>query len=181
MQSNLNEKQAEIGLMPYVEINGTRTVSDDDMEKFFQRIQQDGSANIVFYGDKIKTAKDFISFMKDTKNFPTIITVDGLISGIVWLNGISKNYAFGHFCLLRNTWGEHTLHIGQKVLDYWFSINDKHGDPVLDVIIGIVPSFNTKALKFIERLGFKRVGEIPKMVKDDMGNQHSSVISYYER
>ena len=71
------------------------------------------------------------------------------------------------------------MEVGKAMLDYWFKFPGPDG-PLFDVIIGMIPKFNEKAQAFIERLGFQRVGEIPKIARRGK-DRVPSVVSYYLR
>jgi hypothetical protein len=65
--------------------------------------------------------------------------------------------------------------MGKKLLDYWMRFD------FIDVLIGRIPSFNKKALRFVKTLGFHQVGEIPCLEKNLVGDRVSAVILYYSR
>lgn len=170
-----------IDLVPYVEVNGTRTVSDGLLRQTFEKIKEDGSHISVFSEGGVKTPDDFIKMMKSPQNLPVFVLVDKKISGLAWINGCVENRAFGHFCFFKEVWGTRSLEMGKAVLKYWFSFPGNDG-PLFDIILGMTPGGNKKALGFITRLGFERVGEIPKMSRNAYtGDRDSIVLSYYMR
>ena len=170
-----------ITLIPYVEIDGARTVSDSVVKEAFRKTVQDKTHTTVFYDGKIKTEDEFLDLMKDPKNLPVFVLVDDKLSGYAWINSIADNHAFAHFNFFKETWGKCAEDIGKSLLDYWFSFPGSNG-PMFDVLIGMIPKFNTKANRFIERLGFVRVGEIPMMLRNAYaGERTAAVLSYKTR
>jgi len=166
-------------LVPYVELNGSRTISDDILISVFNQTKEDGIFDTVFYEGNINTEQDFISIMKSANNYPVFIfDEDKTPLGYAWLNGLGNNHAFAHFCYLKRSWGKHTQEFGSKLLKYWFSFPGEEG-LLFDVILGNVPDFNKHAHKYIEKLGFKKVGEIPKMCINKSSNRKSSYYLYY--
>ncbi len=151
-----------IEIVPYVEVNGSRTVPDDLVKGFFRQMVADGTAHIVFYNGNVKTDQDFLDTMKSTDNFPSFILVDGKIGGLGWLNGVVGNYAFSHFCFLKHAWGKDTAEMGKAIINYWLSLPGVEG-PFLDVLIGLIPDFNQHATTFAQKMGYVRIGVIPKM------------------
>lgn len=167
-----------ITLIPYVQMNGAWTASDDIMVSIYETLKTDGTADTVFYDGKIQDAFDFIEMMKSINNLAVIVLSDEDISGIAWINSLSDNRAFAHFAFFKKVWGR-TEEIGKELLSYWLSIPGQSGY-LLDIIMGLVPSFNTRAHQFVERLGLKRLGEIPHIVRVH-GNKEPGVIFYYAR
>ena len=55
--------------------------------------------------------------------------------------------------------------MGFRLLDYWFSFPGDEG-PLFDVLIGNIPARNRLAIKYIKKLGFVELGEIPHMADD---------------
>jgi len=170
-----------ITLIPYVELNGMRTIPDDIVFESFDIMVREGTQKTVFYNGSVKTRESFLEFMKDTRNLPVFVMYDNVISGIFWINGLHSNFAFAHFCLFKNAWGDVSKEIGHKVLEYWFSIPDKDGNSLFDLIIGIIPSFNKKAESYVRSLGFKKVGDIPNMIKTNSNHNSAAMLFYFER
>jgi len=92
---------------------------------------------------------------------------------------VTSNYAFAHFCMFREVWGR-AIEIGKTGVDYWFSWPGTDG-PLLDVIVGIMPGFNHRAHKYVENLGWTRLGVIPGMFRDKERNREDAVIYYISR
>lgn len=171
-----------IELIPYVEINGNRSLSDDNVKQIFHRMKSEGTLHVVFYDGSIKTEDDFVAYLKSPNNLPVFILSDGELSGLAWLNRVEGNHATAHFCLLKNVWGEKSYDVGKKVLSYWFSFPGSDGEPLFDLLLGVIPSFNQKAIKYIEKLGFRVIGEIPKLYKNVYsGKFETTSISYVLR
>ena len=168
----------EITLVPYVEINGAWTASDNVVSEIYAELLNDGTADTVFYDGRISDQFEFIEMMKNPTNLPVIVMTGNDISGIAWINSISDNRAFAHFAFFKKVWGK-TEELGQKILSYWLAIPKSNGY-LLDVIMGLVPAFNERAHKYVERIGFKRLGEIPHLVNVH-GNREPGVIFYYAR
>ena len=66
--------------------------------------------------------------------------------------------------LVRGGRGDIAHRAGKLVLDYWraFVVGNR---PLFDVILGIIPSANNRAVEFVQRIGFVKLGEIPKMLR----------------
>ena len=152
-----------ICLIPYAEVNGARSISDELIIDLFMELYDDGVITSVF-SDELRDAQGFIRFLKDPANLPVFIVVDGEITGVAWLNGIYRNHALSHFVYVKRCWGKRSIDMGFRVIDYWFSFPGERG-PLLDVLIGNIPARNRLAIKYIQKLGFVEIGEIPHMAE----------------
>jgi hypothetical protein len=164
-----------ITLLPYVEIEGHRSVPDEYIRKVWREMLQDRSAHVVFQAKEVKSEQEMISYLKDPNNLVVFVFVGEEPAGVAWLNGIRGNYGNGHFCFLSKSWGKYTEQMGREILNYWFSL-ELNGKPIFDVIIGKIPEWNRKAIAFTKRLGFTELGVIPKIEQG-----HGVSINYVER
>lgn len=129
---------------------------------FFHELDEDGVIDTVF-SDEMTGAEAFLSFIKAPGNLVAFLVVDGVIAGMGWINGIVRNHAFAHFAYCKRSWGRESLRMGHKLLNYWFSFPDADGAPLFDVLVGNIPARNRLAIKYIEKLGFVEIGQIPKI------------------
>lgn len=166
---------SDIELIPYIEVNGIRTLTDDQVKAVYCQMAADGTLNTVFASGPIKSPAEFMSMMKSPTNLPVVLAISGRFAGIGWLNGLEDNHAMAHFCFYKEHWGRRSFDLGKKLLNYWMGFN------LFDVLVGRIPSFNKRAIHFVERLGFRRVGEIPYLGKDLNGDRVSMSILYYSR
>lgn len=162
-------------LIPYAQVDGAWSVRDADVKHCWRKMEEEGTARIVFWSGSVKTEDDFLAMCKAPANIVVFVISDTDFLGLAWLNEVSGNHAMAHFCFFRDSWGTDSIEMGEMVLSYWFSF-EYEGEPVLKVIIGNVPDFNVKALSFIRKLGFIRVGEIPHIAG---GN--AMTVNYLER
>jgi len=166
-------------LIPYVEVNGTRTVSDEIILQTYEKMAEDGTDNTVFCDGAVTDKEEFLDYLKDPNNLFIFALYKGVISGVGWINSLKRNHAYVHFVLFKETWGKTSLEIGWKAIDYWFSIPGEDG-PLFDVLLGVIPKTNEKALKYIEKIGFQKGGEIPQ-ISFVNGKNETAIISYIER
>jgi RimJ/RimL family protein N-acetyltransferase len=163
-----------------VQIDGEWILPDYELDRIFQKIRSQGLLKTTFWEERVQYYLQFEGMMKSPNNHPVLFYDGRVCVGLAWLSGVSGNFAFTHYCLFREVWGKRTLEIGQKALDYWFSWPGEDG-PLLDVLIGILPGFNKRAHRFADRLGWKRLGEIPRMFKDRQGDRDHAVVYFKER
>ena len=158
-QQSTQQNSNEILLIPFAKVGDHYNLQDNVLISIWNKIIAQKLLNKVFYDGSITSAKQFVDMMKHPSNLP-VIAYNGEILGFGWLNDMAKNRALAHFCMFREAWGKHTLEIGHKFLDYWFSL-EQNGEPLFRVLVGNTPPWNKPAVSFIQRLGFKIVGEIP--------------------
>ena len=147
-------------LVPYVYMDGEWTIADDTIKKMWDKIVEDELNTIVFYDADIRSKEEFLEFMQRPANNPVVTLVDNQIAGMAWFNGYDGKMAFGHFLFFKAIWGC-TDEIGNKVIEYWFSLKKDSGDLLFKTILGVIPEFNQKAIRFVKRIGFKELGTIP--------------------
>lgn len=141
------------------------------------KAQMSGVMTRVFYDGSVSQPKDFLAAMQNKTNYPVFGFHKGEPIGWAWLNGLAETHAQVHFCTLPSAGAKLALKGAKAALLYWFTAM-----PNLRVITGFTPANNLVAVKFIERVGFKRVGDIPNMLVDAYtGESVDAVLSYYER
>ena len=179
-QRSTQSNQSEIKLVPFVPIGNEWILSEDFLDGIFDKIVEQKILKITFWEEHITDASHFVKMAKNPNNHVVFFFEDIHPVGFAWISNLSGNYGFAHFCLFREVWKTKSVDIGKDTLDYWFSWPGDDG-PLLDVIIGIMPGFNRRAHKFIERLGLTRLGIIPGMFRDANRNQDDAVIYYKTR
>jgi len=178
-QPSTLQSQSEVKLAPYTQIDGEWTAPDEFLEAVFQRMKDQGLLKTMFWEGNITEAKHFISLMQSPNNHPVFFFHNQNCVGFAWLSSVASNYAFVHFCLFKDVWGR-AVEVGLNAVDYWFSWPGDDG-PLLDVLIGIMPGFNKRAHKYVEKLGWTRLGQIPGMFKDKDRNRENAVVYYKTR
>lgn len=166
---------SEIALVPYACVNDEWMLPDEFLLSFAQRMKQEGTFHITFYDGNVKTPEDFLGHMKRPANVPVFVFKGIEPLAVAWLNGFHGVIAFGHFCALKAARGQ-TEKIGRLVLEYWMSNFE------LRAVLGFLPSGNVLARKFIKRIGFKVLGDIPDVLYDAYAGKYvSGTIGYYAR
>ncbi len=134
----------------------------------------------VFYEEgSVKTPDEYIQLMQRPSNIPVFLFRGDECLGFAWLNGTSGNMAYAHFLFKKKAWGKWTLHMGRMLMDYWFSFPGKDDEPLFEFIFGLMPGFNKAATNYVERLGWTRLGSVPKMLKCAYRTDRASAEIYY--
>ena len=86
--------------------------------------------------------------------------VAGLVGIATWEEMSFGPSTLGHagFIFLRDYWDHRTsMAAGERILHYWFDEMLRK----LDIAVGIIAKANVLANRFVQRLGWTRVGELP--------------------
>lgn len=161
-------KASEIALVPYCKLEGQWTLPESLVFSVGKRAWDQGVLETVFINGGVTSSEDFLWTMQRPTNLPVFAFVNKICIGVAWLNNISGNHAFGHFLFLKGGRGETARDAGKLILKYWLAFSAEDG-PILDVVLGLVPSFNERAIKFVQDLGMTKLGEIPKIAKGGPG------------
>jgi len=166
--------------MPYVEIDGIRTIKDSEIKNLFVRTQQDGLVETVFYDGFIRTADDFLLLMKHNFTFLWVLKDCEQTVGYMWLDRVEGKAARQHYCTFKEYWGK-AVEIGKFVLDKVMALQNDDGF-VFEVLIGIVPEWNKKAVDFSVKCGGVNAGVIPNVIWNGYTKQtENAVLIHYTR
>ncbi len=77
------------------------------------------------------------------------------LGGLAWVNGFMGRSAQVHFCPLVQVPAPLALQAGHAFLDHIRATN------ALDSLLGLTPRPYVYALRFVQQLGFKRIGVLP--------------------
>lgn len=139
----------------------------------YEKTRDEGLLKTVFWTREMSMA-DFIGMCQLAGNCLVFAFMGRECVGYAWLNGMSDNHAMAHFCLFKSIWGRRTEQVGKAILEHWFSFPGDDG-PLFDTILGIVPGFNRRAHRFIERLGFIHLGTVPNMLKNRFDREDAEI------
>jgi hypothetical protein len=166
-----------IHLIPYSKVDGVWSLPDEALEDAFYKTGD--LIKSIFWTGKISTPKDFINYFKTPSNLPVFVFKDAKPCGYAWINNIGMGHAHSHFNVFQEFWGsEDKKEIFESVINYWFGFKDDKG-ALFDTLIGMIPKFNTHAMRYVEQNGFNRVGEIPNMVHDSYSNVKFPIVIFY--
>ncbi len=171
--------QSEIKLVPYVQIEDEWILSEVFLDSVFDKMVGQKLLKTTFWEGRVTDESHFVNLARSPNNHMVFFFEERNCVGFAWLSAVTSNYAFAHFCLFKEIWGR-SDEVGKKGVDYWFSWPGTEG-PLLDVLIGIMPGFNKLAHKFVERLGWTRLGVIPGMFRDSDRNREDAAIYYVSR
>jgi hypothetical protein len=169
-------------VIPYVEVNGVRSMSDDYLMGMFRLMQKEGTAKRVFHNGGVQSEQQFIKWMKEPGFFSMVI-VDDESSPLLlsWVNGIEENRGWYNFCVFKKAWGNISIEVGKASVEYWLSMRDSKGNPVFHVLMGATPTNNRLAIQYIKKCGAQPIGVIPSFGRNYWtGKRWDAMFSYIE-
>lgn len=149
-------------LRPFLRIDGVPTMRDSEIAAYYDQMVADGTISEINYEGKVPDAAALIRAAKAAQYF-AVVVADGQEVGLVWLNRYEPRRAHLHFCVFSNGWGENCEAMGSWVLAQLLAI-EHEGEYCLDVIWGIAPKANVRALAYVEQCGGQVLGVVPHSI-----------------
>lgn len=126
----------------------------------------------LYYPDVDGTDKSYPMFVRMMSSTTTQVLlvvlkdkktdeVAGLVGLATWESLTMGPATVGHagFIFMRQFWDHKTsMEAGQRILKYWFA----EMPTKLDIAVGIIAKVNVLANRFVQRLGWTKVGELPE-------------------
>lgn len=157
-------------IKPYVRADGIWSISDQTMAIIYYNMVHHKLDKALFKNGEVTDVTSWMNLCQNRNNVMHVIRSkrDYPADMVAWLNSWAYNSAFGHFCCFPQTWGTgEALELGKETLDFWFKTM-KNDNWQLDAIFGKVPSNNKRAIDYVSKLGFRRLGEVKSIrYKDD--------------
>ena len=147
-----------IEIIPYIHIDGVPTFKDSDIMSFYDRMVKDGTADDVFQDGSIRSAENFLDAMKGPNNFLIVGHWQCEPAGVMWANRFQSKFAQNHFCAFSEFWGNPNILLQCGRYGSLYMLEHLG----LDMIMGLVPSYNKRAIKIVVASGGKIIGELPK-------------------
>jgi hypothetical protein len=161
-------------IVPYCEVDGIPTFRDSDVMGFYERIERDGFRDIVFAGGDIPSKEAFLREMKRPGAVMLfVVYVGDLQAGIIWLTHFEAKTCRVHFTSFSESWGMDTVAIGREAIKQILYMTSADGCYVFDALLGLTQADNVRAIRWLEKVGLKKVGTIPNALWN--ANQQMSV------
>jgi len=141
------------------------TVAEGILYYYWRALNDDNLINSLFYDAKIRTFKDFRDFCLDrNKHFFVVFSNDEVLPvGHFHLTNFAGLTAYVHFSILRRGHGHvSSVEIAKATLTEFFKMRRYNSPlPLVQTLIGVTPTRNKLACRFIKQVGFKPVTTIP--------------------
>jgi len=164
-------------IVPYVEYDGMRTYSDTFICELYNRMEKEGTAQVVFSDGEIDNVSEFLSAMKYGANALYLVELKNEIAGIIWLNRFKSKTCHVHFCAFQEYWGHGSVEIGRSAISQVIHMKNADGGYSLDALLGLIPCNNVQAIKWLKKVGLKEVGVIPMALwNQDVGKSEDGLL-----
>jgi hypothetical protein len=171
----------DVSIMPYCEVDGIRTFTDTEILRFYDRMSQMGFIRTIFSDGQINNRNEWLEAMKGSNNHLFVAYKGSEEAGLIWLNRIEKKKAQAHYCLFYHGPTKEKIRLCRAVLSILINQKNSRGHYLFDVLIGVTPSFNRAAIRFMQQCGWKVIGEIPNGTWSVIEQRSKpAVISYFD-
>ncbi len=134
---------------------------DDFLLALFAQMEADGTASQVFLEREITDAEKWLQYIKSPGVHLYILFADDMPVGVCWIDRLQERWGQFHFCLFRQAWGHRSsVPLGKWVLNEILNMKDEHGY-LLDMLVGILPSRNKVAMRYVLKCGGQKSGVLP--------------------
>jgi hypothetical protein len=178
-QPSSQQSSNELLIVPFVPEGDGWNASDMFLRSLYQRTVDQGLAKIVFWENHVESHQQFVDLAKRHTVVMSFVFMGNDCAGYAWLCPISGNYAYPHFCFFKKIFGDKSREAGRMFIDMWFGFTDEDGGRLLDILFGVIPDFNLVAHKYVEDLGGTKLGKVPKLFKNKLGERRDAFIYYW--
>ena len=132
------------------------------LSNIWEKLIEDGIVKSLFYGGTVKSFPDFFDFMNRRGTLAYVLLKNKDLHGFFWLNNFVGKTAQIHCTGFKKSIGtRRNAHIfARKCISYALCLNDDDGF-LIDTVLGYTPISNTLSVKFNERAGMIKIGQIP--------------------
>jgi len=155
-------------------------IDDVYLSILWQKLHKQQLLRRVFYEGSCTREIEFIQFARREDISLFCIEDKNTPLAIVWLNTWEGYTARIHFCGFREAWGEpKSVFLGNAIHRELFSATRADGSPYVITLVGVIPATNVLALKYIEKIGYRRSGIWPGACYIKRLNKHVDAVTSY--
>lgn len=162
---------SEIVIMPYTTRDGIPTFRTSEIIKLYNKAFLEGWGDTLFSSGELNSPERFHKYVTSSHILFYGIFYGSDLVGFFWLNRIEQTSAYIHTGFFKQWQGtDITIRSGRIALAMLLKGSDDY-KPLFDLILTLPPVSNKRAIKYAEKIGFKRVGEIPHRLWDKKKNK----------
>lgn len=173
----------EVGATMYGMIHKS-ALPDAALYELYDRLKETGRFHETFYDGEIEDShhglRDYVR--RADIHFWALRYGEGLW-GMCWLTHVCHGgTAFAHFAMLPGLHPLPTLRLGRFAVASMLRLRDERGAFILEALHGTTPVRRPRAVRWVRKVGFVAVGELPYAVfMADAGRNEVGIISYADR
>ncbi len=163
----MSNSTESVQLIPYTTVDGIRTFKDSQILALYERTIRDSTVKTIFHDGSIASGAEFLNAMKHGNNLLYVVTHMAETVGMLWLNRFKGPTCYAHFTAFSNIWGKDTVAIGRDSMRRILFMESRDQKYVFDLVYGLIPQRNTRAIGWLKMIGMKVVGDIPLAIWDE--------------
>lgn len=149
-------------VVPYLPADGVPPFRDSVILGLWDKLVEQKLHDLVFFDGNVNTREKFLLFMKNPCRVLFVVeSAECGVSGFFWIDNIVHRRAHVHICAFKETWGENAKAMALAGLQAVFNMVDRTGTPVINVLCGVIPTTNPRAIRFAKSVGFSLCGTVP--------------------
>jgi hypothetical protein len=171
-----------VNLIPYTKIDGVPTLKDSHVMDLYDRMVSDGVAASIFEDGTINSREEFLFSVTSGHNILYLVMADDEPAIALWLNNFQGKSVQMHWTCFSKFWGKGSVPIMQYALNKIINMTNDEGEFVWDVLIGLIPVSNPRAIQFAKKCGAWSDVTIPHALFDSRSNRSvDAALIYFTR
>ncbi|WP_027185653.1 hypothetical protein [Desulfovibrio inopinatus] len=151
--------------------DGIPSMRDSFVMTLYDRMIDERLYRSVFFDRSMSDRFAFLALAKRESTLFFVETIQNTPAGFFWLDRAGMRAWHIHFCIFREHWGETATAMGHEAFRVARHLREAIGG--IDVIVGIIPTWNRFARAYALRVGMQPTGTIPHYLYD--GHDQTSV------
>lgn len=131
-----------------------------DWSHIWGRMVAEGVERSVFCDGSVDGPEAFADLMGCGHVHPFGVFRGSDLVALLWLTNLEGKMCRGHFCVFKKYWPE-SRHIGSFMRQSLLDQKYEDGSYCFDVLVGMIPKINTRAVNVAKKAGFDYIGSIP--------------------
>lgn len=182
VQLHTGNRVDKIRVIPYMKIDGVPTLKDSQILHLYDKMVEDQVADTIFFDGEVNSRREFLSAMTSQYNLLYAVECDGLLASACWLNNFSGKTAQMHWTMFGEFWNNGSVRIMKHTLKNIINLKHPGGEYLFDVLIGLIPVTNKRAIEFSRKCGAVVETVIPYGLFDYRSNQSvDAMLIYFTR
>jgi len=150
-------------LITYGKRDGIPNFTNSEILKLYDMMGDDGVIDTVFRDGTIRSREDFLQSVVSGYNLLHLVVAGANPEPafVCWLNNMNGKMAMMHWSCFSAFWGNASVEIGRYTIDRLIHMKTEEGKYILDVLIGLIPIANERAIDFSQRCGGTLAAVVP--------------------
>lgn len=146
---------------------------DEGIKSVYDKLEEEGSLRWLFFDGCCTSYEQFLSLVRRVDFYTVVDTKDNSLVSVFWLNGRTGINCTVHTAFFKQYY-RRSVKISQELIRWTFE-----AFPKLESLLCFIPVTNRLANKFVEKVGWIKVGTVPNLIKDAKTSQSIGGDMYY--